>query len=236
MQFYADKGWAWDTATAATATTAQDDTAIGHPAAPSTAGGVATSRNVLRLKWILEHTMNSPDAFEFRRYELGLLRSDHSDPAHSVLPARPTHPSPDSDAGTGAAADAGTAAAAAAAGTAAAAAATAASVTDAEVFESFRAGVATGGCYRSYLERAQLAAVVGNTLFVHGAVTPASMGFVPAATTVNEPHVVAGTEHPDVCGNGGITFGTLSHTILGHVTWHTRAVWWCLLVSMLVGC
>jgi hypothetical protein len=52
-------------------------------------------------------------------------------------------------------------------------------VSDEEVAESFFASVRPGGEMHTYLSHAQVAAVVGNTLFVHGGVTPANAGFVP---------------------------------------------------------
>lgn len=52
-------------------------------------------------------------------------------------------------------------------------------ITDTIVFESFARAVQEDGIYRRYVEHAQIAAVVGNTLFVHGAVSPKSVGFVP---------------------------------------------------------
>lgn len=115
-------------------------------------------RCIYRLQYILEHTMNSPNAFEFRRRELELL---------STTEGRDSDP-----------------------------------VTDMKVFSSFRDSVLPGGICYEYLSRAQLAATVGNTLFLHGAVTIPSMGFVPCPqTTVNEPreyHEVRGSTHDNV--------------------------------------
>ena len=58
-------------------------------------------------------------------------------------------------------------------------------VSDEEVTDSFVAEVApgAGGALRSYLEHASLAALLGNTLFVHGAVDARSLGLVPADDT-----------------------------------------------------
>lgn len=61
----------------------------------------------------------------------------------------------------------------------------AAQVTDDEVFDSFLSGVTpgAGGVMRAYLESSSLAALLGNTLFVHGAVDARSMGLVPVDET-----------------------------------------------------
>lgn len=97
------------------------------------------ARRIGRLKYILEHTFNAGSAFEFRRHEIGLLRSAKGN-------ARPA--------------------------------------SDIEVAESFYdAIIKPSGVYRRYLSNAQLAACAGSTLFVHGAVTAAAAGFVPAAST-----------------------------------------------------
>eukprot|EP00908_Phaeocystis_cordata_P010696 Transcript_21548.p2 GENE.Transcript_21548~~Transcript_21548.p2 ORF type:complete len:427 (+),score=185.57 Transcript_21548:407-1687(+) len=69
-------------------------------------------------------------------------------------------------------------------------------VSDEEVTDSFVAEVApgAGGALRSYLEHASLAALLGNTLFVHGAVDARSLGLVPADDTrfaLPPPHAEA---------------------------------------------
>lgn len=60
-----------------------------------------------------------------------------------------------------------------------------ADVTDDQVADSFVAEAAPGGsgALREYLEVSSLAALLGNTLFVHGAVDAHSMGLVPADAT-----------------------------------------------------
>lgn len=98
---------------------------------------------VSRMKYILQYTMGSPKAFEFRRAELAAIAS----------PAPPP-PSP-------------------------AAAAATALPTDSEVLESYRIASRPGGCYYEYLHHAQLAACVGNTLFVHGAVIEEVRVYLP---------------------------------------------------------
>jgi hypothetical protein len=55
-------------------------------------------------------------------------------------------------------------------------------VRDADVLASFREAVGPAGLMRGYIEHGHLAVVLGNTLFVHGAVCDRSMGFVPAGS------------------------------------------------------
>eukprot|EP00038_Savillea_parva_P023957 m.42665 g.42665 ORF g.42665 m.42665 type:complete len:514 (-) comp6309_c0_seq1:93-1634(-) len=66
------------------------------------------------------------------------------------------------------------------------------------VFESFVTATEPGGAYHSYLTHGQLAAVWGNTMFMHGGMTPASCGYVlpdhlPCARN-DESHVLAGRD------------------------------------------
>eukprot|EP00040_Diaphanoeca_grandis_P030919 m.183805 g.183805 ORF g.183805 m.183805 type:complete len:509 (-) comp32168_c4_seq2:40-1566(-) len=104
--------------------------------------------HVHRLKYLLEHTMNSPNAFEFRRQELEILHGYKA--------------------------------------------------SDQEVFENFQSSILDGGIYLRYMQHAQLAALIGDTLFVHGAITEKSMGFVPdAKKTLFEHHDVTGRETTD---------------------------------------
>lgn len=66
-------------------------------------------------------------------------------------------------------------------------------VTDAQVVDSYFEGIAnTDGFYREYIDSAQLAVCIGNTLFVHGAVTPESIGFVPSLKTRYKEQVIEG--------------------------------------------
>ncbi len=53
-------------------------------------------------------------------------------------------------------------------------------ITDDDVVESYRASVRPDGVVAEYLRAAQVAAVIGDTLFVHGGVTDASMAWLPA--------------------------------------------------------
>ena len=54
-------------------------------------------------------------------------------------------------------------------------------ITDDAVVESYLASVREGGWMLGYLESGQLAYSYGKTLFVHGAVTPDNIGWVPGA-------------------------------------------------------
>lgn len=51
-------------------------------------------------------------------------------------------------------------------------------VDDEEVFASFVSAAQSGGAYHNYIMHAQLAAVWGNTLFIHGGMTALSCGYV----------------------------------------------------------
>ena len=53
-------------------------------------------------------------------------------------------------------------------------------VSDAAVLESYVASLRPGGAMRSYLQQAQLAVLVGETLFVHGGLRPDTIGVAPA--------------------------------------------------------
>ena len=66
-------------------------------------------------------------------------------------------------------------------------------VSDATVLESFRGSVAPGGLMAEYLQHAQLALVLGNTLFVHGAVCERSAGHVPGHTSSCESRDLSST-------------------------------------------
>ena len=52
-------------------------------------------------------------------------------------------------------------------------------IVDEKVTQSFIHSVSPGGVIREYLKLAQLGDVIGETLFIHGAVTLENMGFVP---------------------------------------------------------
>ena len=64
------------------------------------------------------------------------------------------------------------------------------SVTDEQVVENFIADIASeDGALRQYLAHADVAVVLGNTLFVHGAVDAQTMAFVPSHTRFELPRV-----------------------------------------------
>ena len=56
-------------------------------------------------------------------------------------------------------------------------------ITDDDLVAHFRAAIRPGGHYFEYLNAGQLAVCLGPTLFVHGAVTAKSIGFVPSPDT-----------------------------------------------------
>jgi hypothetical protein len=52
------------------------------------------------------------------------------------------------------------------------------SFSDDEVYESFVAAAEPGGAYHEYISHAQLAAVWGNTLFLHGGMRDRGCGYI----------------------------------------------------------
>lgn len=52
-------------------------------------------------------------------------------------------------------------------------------ISDNDVMRSFLASIEPGGVIRDYLKEAMLGVILGETLFIHGAVTPMSMGYLP---------------------------------------------------------
>jgi hypothetical protein len=52
-------------------------------------------------------------------------------------------------------------------------------ISDRQVTRSFIESVDTGGIISEYLKNSSLGVVIGETLFLHGAVTPQNMGFIP---------------------------------------------------------
>ena len=68
-------------------------------------------------------------------------------------------------------------------------------VSDTDVFDSYVESVTwPGGVVARYVSRTQPALLLGNTLCVHGALNPLSLGFVP--------HTSRSTDHPDGCQEG----------------------------------
>ena len=76
--------------------------------------------------------------------------------------------------------------------------------TDADVVESYLADIAPDGPLFTYLSMARLAFRAGATLFVHGGVTDASFGVVPAAPSRGKPSL--STEHLEAWLSGLETF------------------------------
>jgi hypothetical protein len=105
-----------------------------RPKPPPLGGSNMPDRQTLQLRWILRHTMGSPNAFELRRRELQLMGDGASSGGD---------------------------------------------VSDADVVASFRDSVGSNGLLREYIGHGRLALILGNTLFVHGAVCERSAGFVP---------------------------------------------------------
>ena len=59
-------------------------------------------------------------------------------------------------------------------------------VSDGDVCDSFVASLSPGGLMRRYLQAGQLGVVCGDTLFVHGALSPSVMGWLPPSATVDD--------------------------------------------------
>lgn len=112
-----------------------------------------------RLRYMLKHTLGCPDTFEFRREEIKILRTMYGCyPSNSHRNANtPVHTTNTPDY------------------------IDSIEVTDEEVVESFQYEINhTDGSLRQYLKHASIAAVVGNTIFVHGAIDALTMKFVPS--------------------------------------------------------
>eukprot|EP00577_Skeletonema_sp_RCC1716_P006697 CAMPEP_0113386512 /NCGR_PEP_ID=MMETSP0013_2-20120614/8050_1 /TAXON_ID=2843 ORGANISM="Skeletonema costatum, Strain 1716" /NCGR_SAMPLE_ID=MMETSP0013_2 /ASSEMBLY_ACC=CAM_ASM_000158 /LENGTH=571 /DNA_ID=CAMNT_0000269361 /DNA_START=278 /DNA_END=1993 /DNA_ORIENTATION=- /assembly_acc=CAM_ASM_000158 len=115
-----------------------------------------------RLRWMLKHTLGCPDTFEFRREEIAYLdkiygsypptcETHESSPVPTVL-----HRTNDVDVDT-------------------------TKVTDEDVVESFNYEINhSEGSLRQYLHHASIASIIGNTIFVHGAIDRLTMRFVPS--------------------------------------------------------
>ena len=58
-------------------------------------------------------------------------------------------------------------------------------ISDADVFKSFRDSVAQGGVVRDYLEQTQLMLILGDTMFLHGALRDENLGRVPSSQTAH---------------------------------------------------
>jgi hypothetical protein len=118
---------------------------------------------VERLKWMLEHTLGCPDTFEFRREEVGILRQiygcypfDYT--TRNDIDATDLSAESKLDKSI--------------------------EVTDEQVVESFEYEINhPEGSLRQYLKHASIAAIVGNTIFVHGAIDALTMKYVPSLSS-----------------------------------------------------
>lgn len=59
-------------------------------------------------------------------------------------------------------------------------------ISDEDVYASFRNSIEENGCMREYLESAQLALILGDTLFVHGSINANNINKVPVFSTDND--------------------------------------------------
>jgi len=120
-----------------------------------------------RLRWMLKHTLGCPDTFEFRREEIAYLEKIYG----SYPPTGDTHESSpvpttviyhtnDVDVDT-------------------------TKVTDEDVVNSFDHEINhPEGSLRQYLHHASIACILGNTIFVHGAIDRLTMRFVPSKQSI----------------------------------------------------
>lgn len=65
------------------------------------------------------------------------------------------------------------------------------SITDEDVYKSFRESVEPNGFMRRYLSLAQIGVIIGDTIIVHGSILPTSMGQVPNAFVAFEEKALA---------------------------------------------
>ena len=116
-----------------------------------------------RLRYMLKHTLGCPDTFEFRREEMQVLTQiyGHYPPSadtHDAIPM-PVHNLQKNNSNS-------------------------IEISDEEVVGSFVYEVESPeGSLHQYLQSASIAAVVGNTVFVHGAIDRLTAKFVPALDT-----------------------------------------------------
>lgn len=115
-----------------------------------------------RLRWMLKHTLGCPDTFEFRREEISIFKdvygcypphseTHESSPVHTDV-SRTNDVSSDTT-----------------------------KVTDEDVVNSFDYEINhPEGSLCQYLHHASIAAIIGNTIFVHGAIDRLTMRFVPS--------------------------------------------------------
>ncbi|KAL7451265.1 hypothetical protein ACHAWC_003088 [Mediolabrus comicus] len=113
---------------------------------------------VERLRWMLKHTLGCPETFEFRREEVAILEQIYGSYPPNFSESHdssPIHSFPFNSDAT--------------------------KVTDENVVNSFEYEINhPEGSLRQYLHHASIAAIVGNTIFVHGAIDRLTMRFVPA--------------------------------------------------------
>lgn len=116
-----------------------------------------------RLRYMLKHTLGCPDTFEFRREEVQLLTHIYGQypPDAETQHATPIHTSESE----GICQD------------------PAIEVTDEQVVDSFLYEISPEGSLRQYLHLSSIAAIVGNTVFVHGALDRLTMKYVPSIET-----------------------------------------------------
>jgi len=118
-----------------------------------------------RLRYMFKHTLGCPDTFEFRREEIRVLAQIYGEyPAnsdtHDVTPIQHAKEVDILEEP-----------------------ATSIEISDDQVVDSFLYEMSPEGSLRQYLHLSSIAAIVGNTIFVHGAIDRLTMKYVPSPNT-----------------------------------------------------
>lgn len=118
-----------------------------------------------RLRYMFQHTLGCPDTFEFRREEIRVLAQTYGEyPAksdtHDVTPIQHAKEVDILEEP-----------------------AISIEISDDQVVDSFLYEMSPEGSLRQYLHLSSIAAIVGNTIFVHGAIDRLTMKYVPSPNT-----------------------------------------------------
>ena len=114
-----------------------------------------------RLRYMLKHTLGCPDTFEFRRQEIQLLTQIYGEYPTTLLETNDYIPIGDKENDESCSIH----------------------ITDDQVVDSFLYEISEKGSLYQYLKLSQIAAIIGNTIFVHGSIDELTMKYVPLDTT-----------------------------------------------------
>jgi len=112
-----------------------------------------------RLRYMLKHTLGCPDTFDFRRQEIRLLTQIYGEYPSTLLETNDYIPIGELDESCSM------------------------HVTDDQVVDSFLYELSAKGSLYQYLKLSQIAAIIGNTIFVHGSIDELTMKYVPSPDT-----------------------------------------------------